>query len=119
MDKERKRTERSHNDQVYARICNLLGILAKPKNTLADRSEFLCNHPLGGSIERFIVLDTVEVIVERQKVDSDLRQRLHGSEANVRHLKAKLACHSTELTEEDIAPCMLTLLGDSDRGARS
>jgi hypothetical protein len=69
--------------------------------------------PVGG-IERFIVLDAVEVIVERQKVDNDLRQRLQGSESRVRQLKASLACHSTE---EDIVTSMLTLLEDPDRGA--
>jgi hypothetical protein len=70
---------------------------------------------LVGSIECFIVVDAIEVIVEQRKVDSDLRKRLQGSEANVRHLKSRLAHYSTE--EVTIPVDAQTMLGDSDIGA--
>jgi hypothetical protein len=47
-------------------------------------------------IERFIVLDVIEGLVERQKQDNDLRRRFEGSEAKVALLEFKLAQHSTE-----------------------
>ena len=46
---------------------------------------------LVGGIECFIVLVGVEGVVERQKLDNDLRHRLKRSETNVRSLKARLA----------------------------
>ena len=44
-DKERKKIERSSDKRTYKRICELLEISLAPRNTLADRSEFLCIHP--------------------------------------------------------------------------
>jgi hypothetical protein len=44
-DKARKRTQRSSSAQDYEKICNLLKIPLKPKNTIAHRSECLCIHP--------------------------------------------------------------------------
>jgi hypothetical protein len=47
-------------------------------------------------IERFIVLDIIEGLVERQKQDNDLRHRLEESEAKVALLEIELAQCSTE-----------------------
>ena len=43
-DKTRKRNQRSRKAQDEQRICDLLEIRLKPKNTLAHRSECLCIH---------------------------------------------------------------------------
>lgn len=50
-----------------------------------------CIFILVGGHERFIVLVGVEGVVERQRLDNELRHRLKRSEANVRSLKARLA----------------------------
>jgi hypothetical protein len=70
-----------------------------------------------GGIERFVVLDVVEAMVERLKLDSDLRQELNEAEVYIRSLKTMLADVSTE---GDIFPINAhTMLGDSDTGAWS
>jgi hypothetical protein len=93
-DKENKRTERSRSARDYARICELLDISLTPRNTLSNRSE-CCVYVLVRGGDRFIVLGSVEAVVERLKLDSDLRHRLEESEANVHDLKTTLAKVST------------------------
>ena len=39
----------------------------------------------------FLVLEGVETMAERQKVENDLRRQLKQSEAYIRNLKAKVA----------------------------
>jgi hypothetical protein len=43
-DRTRKRTQRSRSMEDYEKICNLLKIPLKPRNTIAHRSECLCIH---------------------------------------------------------------------------
>jgi hypothetical protein len=45
-DKQRKRSERSTNSEVYENICTLLNISLSPKKTLANRSKCLCVIPI-------------------------------------------------------------------------
>ncbi len=55
----------------------------------------ICIH-LVGSTERFIVLDAIEILVERRKLDNDLRRQYQESEARVALLEIKLAQRSNE-----------------------
>ncbi|KAF8495791.1 hypothetical protein F5888DRAFT_541104 [Russula emetica] len=57
-DRARKRTQRFMSAQDHENICNLLNIPLKPKNTVAHR-----------------ILEGVETMAERQKVDNDLQRQ--------------------------------------------
>ena len=82
-DMERKREQRSDDDQYFAMICELLDIKLSPKNTLVRRSEYLCFHlfHLRG-IECFTVLGCVGELVEQRQLDDDLRRQLVTGEAD-------------------------------------
>jgi hypothetical protein len=117
-DMERKREQRSDDDQYFAMICELLEIELSPKNTLVRRSEYLCIHlfHLRG-IECFIVLGCVGELVEQRKLDDDLRRQLVTCESD---FTAKLGqpsaatdtCSSLPLDEH-------SALDGSDTGATS
>jgi len=51
----------------------------------------VCVFILVGGIDRFTVLVVAERMVEREKLDSDLRDRLQETEAYVHRLEAELA----------------------------
>jgi hypothetical protein len=66
-------------------------------------------------IEGFIVLVGVEAVVERLRLDSDVREQLKEAEANIHSLKAKLAKLSTGA---DTVPInAYATLGESNTGA--
>ena len=54
-----------------------------------------CVFILVGDIERFIVLDVVEGLVELQDLEDDLRRQLRETEACLRSLKADMVELST------------------------
>jgi hypothetical protein len=54
--------------------------------------------------EHFIVLEGVEAMVERQKLDRDLRHRLQDSEAEVAFLK--LTCATQHSIKEETGPSL-------------
>jgi hypothetical protein len=76
----------------------------------------VCVIILVGGNKYFIVLNAVEGMVERQNLDSGLRDQLQGTEAHVHHLEAELA---DALLNKDIVPIIThtSMLGDSDTGA--
>jgi hypothetical protein len=80
----------------------------------------VCVSILVGSIEHFVVLEGVETMAERQKVDNDLQRQLQESEAHIRHLQTKLVELSTE-AGADVGSCLpindRTTLGYSDTSA--
>lgn len=89
-DKERKRVQRSEDDQYFTKICTLLKIPQGPKKTFAYRGEWPV-FILGGGIERITVLVGIEALLKRQELDSDLRHRLEESEREVAALREDLA----------------------------
>ena len=117
-DMERKREQRSDDDQYFAMICELLDIKLSPKNTLVRRSEYLCFHlfHLRG-IECFIVLGSVGELVEKHKLESDLRCQIGTSEADF------TADHARRLAEADTCSYLpidaQSALDGSDTGATS
>jgi hypothetical protein len=68
-----------------------------------------CVFILVGGIKRFIVLDAVERMVEREKLDRNLRQDYNEAEDYIRSLTAMLADLSNGANS--------STLGDSDTGA--
>lgn len=60
-DRIRKESDRAADDRAYSRVCTLLAIKLKPKNTRSQRSECLCIHRVR-DIERFVVQEGVESI---------------------------------------------------------
>ena len=83
-------------DQGFETMCELLEISMAPRKPLTHRSEFLHIYMrcFVSGIERFIVLDVIEGLVERQKRDNEVRCRFEESEARVALLEAELAQHS-------------------------
>jgi len=80
----------------------------------------VCVFILVGSIEHFVVLEGIETMTERQKVDNDLQRQLQESEVHIRHLKTKLVELSTQ-AGVDVGSCLpvndRTTLGYSDTSA--
>jgi hypothetical protein len=78
----------------------------------------VCVFILVRGIENFIVLVGVEAVVERLKLDSDVRDQLRETEACLRSLKADMAKLSTGAKIGSFLPINThTTLGDSDLGA--
>jgi hypothetical protein len=68
-------------------------------------------------LSRFIVLDVVEGLVERQDLEDDLRRQLRETEACLRSLKADMAKLSTGDDADSFLPINAhAMLGDSDTG---
>ena len=65
--------------------------------------------------ERFIALEDVEAMAERQKLDRDLRRQLEEREAEVAFLRLKSFRLSTEA--DDGSGLLDTTLGGPDSGA--
>jgi hypothetical protein len=69
-------------------------------------------------IERFIVLEAVEGLMEQRKVISDLRHQLQKSEALVAFLRLGSFQRSTEASTGSSIPVnVYTTLGGSDTGS--
>jgi len=69
-------------------------------------------------IERFIVLEAVEGLIEQRRVISDLRHQLQGSEALVAFLRLDSFQRSTEAgTGSGIPINVYTALGGTDTGS--
>jgi hypothetical protein len=69
-------------------------------------------------IERFIVLEFVEELVEQREVISDLRRRLKASEAEVASLRLDSFLRSTKAgTGSGIPIDIYTALGGPDTGS--
>ena len=66
----------------------------------------VCVFILVGGIEHFIVLEGVEAMAERQKLDRDLQRRLEDSEAEVAVLKFTCATQRSIIinNKEDTGP---------------
>ena len=73
---------------------------------------------LDEGIERFIVLEAVEGLMEQRKVISDLRRQLQMSEAEVASLRLDSFLDSTEAgTDSGIPINIYTALGGPDTGS--
>jgi len=69
-------------------------------------------------IERFIVLEFIEELVEKREIISDLRRQLQMSEAEVASLRLDSFLDSTEAgTDSGIPINIYTALGGPDTGS--
>jgi hypothetical protein len=65
----------------------------------------VCVFILVGRIEHFVVLEGLETMADRQKVDNEVKRQLQESEAYIRRLKAKLVELSTQ-AGADVSSCL-------------